>query len=201
MTDTSSVTSASASTPASGSSSALPSATPSRVRLYAEAMAKVGEAEGNLDEIADEIFRFAGILAQNDELREALGDRRIPAQRRQQIVEDLLEGKVSKATASLVSMVVAADRTSDFSAIAQSLADVAAHSKSAEVAYVRTASELTPEQVARLEEALSKATGKSIEVKATVDPSVIGGVIATVGDTIIDGSVRSRITRMRESFA
>jgi F-type H+-transporting ATPase subunit delta len=46
-------------------------------------------------------------------------------------------------------------------------------------------------------DALSRATGKQVEVKVVVDPTVLGGVVAQVGDTVIDGSVRTRLDQLR----
>ena len=59
---------------------------------------------------------------------------------------------------------------------------------------------LTDDQRTRLAEGLGKATGKSVEVKAIVDRSVLGGVIAQIGDTVIDGSIRHRLEQLRESI-
>ena len=65
------------------------------------------------------------------------------------------------------------------------------------VAEVRTAVELTPDQETRLAAALANATGKNVSLKPIVDPSVLGGVLATVGDTVIDGSVRTRLEQLK----
>ena len=69
-----------------------------------------------------------------------------------------------------------------------------------EVAEVRSAIELTDDQKQRLAAALSNRLGLEVEVKVIVDPAVLGGVIAQVGDTVIDGSVRTRLTQLREQF-
>ena len=171
-----------------------------QTRSYAKAMAQIAEAEGCLDEVADEMFRFSRALQGSDELREALSDRHIPVQRRQQIVEDLLASRATPATVGMLSLIVASERSRDIAAIAEELADIAASAKSAEVAYVRAAVPLSEDQIARLRQALSDATGKNIEVKASVDPTAIGGIVTTVGDTVIDGSVRSRLAKLRDAF-
>ena len=59
---------------------------------------------------------------------------------------------------------------------------------------------LDDEQQRRLTEALERATGKKIELKIIQDPSVIGGLVARVGDTVIDGTVRRRLEQLRESL-
>lgn len=171
-----------------------------RVQAYASAMLAVARAEGNADEVSDELFRFARALDGSDELRMALSDQRTEASRRQQIVEDLLAGKATETTVGLVSMVVGAGRAGELSAIADALVEAAATQKAREVALVRSAVELSDDQQARLAEALTAATGKQIELKVTVDPNVVGGIVTTIGDTVIDGSVRSRIVQLREAF-
>ena len=64
----------------------------------------------------------------------------------------------------------------------------------------RPVSPLTDDQKTRLADALGKATGKKVEVKVVVDPSVLGGLVAQVGDTVIDGSIRARLDQLRESI-
>jgi F-type H+-transporting ATPase subunit delta len=171
-----------------------------RVNAYAAAMLTVARAEGNVEEVSDELFRFARALDVSDELRMTLSDQRIEASRRQQIIEDLLGGKATETTVGLVSMVVGAGRAGELSAIADALVDAAATQKAREVALVRSAVELSDDQQARLAQALTAATGKQIELKVTVDPNVVGGIVTTIGDTVIDGSVRSRIVKLREAF-
>ena len=60
---------------------------------------------------------------------------------------------------------------------------------------------LDDKQRKELAEALSKATGKKVEVKVLVDPSVIGGVVAKVGDTVIDGTVKRRLEQLKEQVS
>jgi F-type H+-transporting ATPase subunit delta len=168
-----------------------------RIDGYARAMFEVARAEGTLDEVEDELFRFARSFESNDELRSALTDEQIPAARRQAIVEDLLGGKATSTTTQLLSMVVGAGRGRDLPAIVDRLVARASSAKHLEVAEVRTAVPLTADQETRLAAAITNATGKQINLKVVVDPSVLGGIVATVGDTVIDGSVRSRIDQLK----
>jgi F-type H+-transporting ATPase subunit delta len=64
----------------------------------------------------------------------------------------------------------------------------------------RRASALDDGQMQRLAEALGRATGKTVEVKVIIDPTVLGGLVARVGDTVIDGTVRHRIDEMKEQL-
>ena len=168
-----------------------------RIEGYARALFEIARAEGTIDEVEDELFRFARSYESSDALRNALTDEQIPAAKRQAIVEDLLGGKATSTTTQLVSMVVGSGRGRDLPAIVDKLVARASSAKNLEVAEVRTAVALTPDQQTRLSAALTKATGKQLNLKVVVDPSVIGGIVATVGDTVIDGSVRTRIDQLK----
>jgi len=172
----------------------------SRIDAYAAALLEIAKAEGSLETVEDELFQIARALETNDELRTTLTDAAIPVERRQSIVEDLLNNRASSVTVALVSFVVASGRAHDLPAIIDRLVQRAAQAKDKVVAEVRTAVALTDDQRTRLADALGKATGKSVEVKAIVDRSVLGGVVAQIGDTVIDGSVRSRLEQLREAI-
>jgi len=171
-----------------------------RIDGYANALFEVASVEGSLDSVEDELFQLARALESNDELRNTLTDEAIPAERRQGVVEDLLGNRASPVTVSLVSFVVGSGRARQLPAIVDRLVARAAQAKSKVVAEVRTAVPLSDDQRNRLADALGKATGKSVEVKAIVDRSVLGGVVAQIGDTVIDGSVRTRLEQLREAI-
>ena len=168
-----------------------------RIDGYARGLFEIARAEGTLDEVEDELFRFARSYESSEELRNALSDEQIPASKRQAIVEDLLGGKATPTTVQLISMVVGSGRTRDLPAIVDRLVQRAAASKDEQVAEVRSAVDLTPDQLDRLRAALANATGGSVRVKVIVDPSVLGGLVATVGDTVIDGTVRTRLEQLK----
>ena len=68
------------------------------------------------------------------------------------------------------------------------------------LATVTSAKPLADDVAGRISGALEKATGKKIELDRKEDPSLVGGVVAQVGDLVWDGSVRTQLERMREQF-
>jgi len=174
--------------------------TAERSLTYAAALLDVARSEGALADVEDELFRFARLLEVNDDLRTTLTDQALPVSRRQQIVEDLLGGRANPVTTSLVSMVVGIGRAKDLPAIIDELVRLSAAEANREVAEVRSAVELTDDQKQRLTTALEAATGKKVELKVIIDPSVLGGLVAQVGDTVIDGSVRTRLQELQTAF-
>lgn len=171
-----------------------------RVDGYAAGLLALARAEGAADRVSDELYRIARALETSADLRLALSDPRLPLERKHGIVEDLLGGRVLAVTLNLVNLVVAMGRSRDLPAIADELAQRAAFDREHVVAEVRTPFELDAETVERLGAALSRATGKQVEVKTVIDPSLLGGLVARVGDTVIDGSLRHRLEGLRQAL-
>ncbi|MCU0280836.1 MAG: ATP synthase F1 subunit delta [Acidimicrobiia bacterium] len=171
-----------------------------RVRGYAAGLLELARAEGVVARVSDELYRIARALETSADLRLTLGDPRLPLERKHGIVADLLGSRVLPLTLNLVNFVVAAGHSRDLPAIADDLAARAAAERDRVVAEVSTAFELDEETVQRLAEALSRATGKQVEVKTVIDTSLVGGVVARVGDTVIDGSLRHRLEGLRQAL-
>ena len=169
----------------------------SRTEAYADACLAVARAEGQLGAIEDDLFRFARTLEGSEPLRMALTDPSMPAARRIAVVEELMGGKALPASTALVSAIVGAGRASEISEIVDRFLEKAAAEREHEVAEVRSAIPLDDAQRQRLAEALSSATRKQVEVKVIVDATVLGGLVARIGDTVIDGSIRHRLEQLK----
>lgn len=173
---------------------------PDRVRGYAAGLFEIARAEEQLDRVQNELLQVAGALRSSDELRDSLSNPQLPADRKRSIVDGLLEGRASGLTVAFVNFVVGLGRASALPDIVDELAETAAAAVNREVAEIRTAVDLDAATVARLVTALARQTGKQLEPKVIVDPSVIGGIVARVGDTVIDGSVQKRLSGLREAL-
>ena len=112
---------------------------------------------------------------------------------RQALVRDVLGPRANRTTVTLISFLIESGRARDLPKIADAVVRLAASTREHAVAEIRTAVPLTDKQRERLQQALSKATGRTVETKVVVDPTVIGGVIARVDDLVFDGSVSSRL--------
>ncbi len=171
-----------------------------RVEAYAAGLLGIARAEGVVERVEDELFKVARTFETNDNLRSTLTDVAIPVERRAGVVEELLGKRAAPLTTAVVTFIVGAGRAHDLPAIADALVAKAAELRQEAVAEVRSAYPLDGAQQARLAEALSAATNKKVTVKVVIDPTVLGGIVARVGDTVIDGSVRSRLEQLREAF-
>jgi F-type H+-transporting ATPase subunit delta len=173
--------------------------TDSLIRGYAEGLFRVVQAEGDLDRVEDELYRFGKTLESNNELKQALSDQSMDRAARIKILEDLLGGKASPHTIGLLAFVVEQGRGRQLPQILEELSELVAEARNSVVAEARSAVPLDDKQQEALAKALAQATGKKIELKVIVDPSVIGGVVTKVGDTVIDGTVKRRLEQLKES--
>lgn len=171
-----------------------------QITAYVNAMFDVASANDAVAVVEDEMFRLARAYETNEALRSALSDATVPVARRQGIVEQLLGGKAHNVTVQLASLLVGTGHVSLLPQVADALVKRASSEKQLEVAEIRSAVALNDAQKTRIAEALSKTTGKKLNLKVVVDPTVIGGIVATVGDEVIDDSVRTRLDQVKSRF-
>lgn len=163
------------------------------VRGYAQGLFTIAEAEGALADVEDELYAFAKAVERHGELREALTDPSLPTENKRAVIQDLLGERANPVTVNLVGFVVESGRARELGKIIEGLAAVAAEKRARALAEVRSAVPLTEAQRSRIASALSKATGRDVEVKVVVDRGVVGGVVARVGDEVFDGTLASRL--------
>ncbi len=169
----------------------------STIDAYVNAINNIASAEGVLVQVESEFSAVVRAIDANDSLRSKLNDELLPIAVRQSIVEQLLEGKGHRVTAQCLALVIGAGHSRDLRAIAEQISAGVAKGQGRQVAEVRSAVALTDDQQSRLAAALAKATGSEVNLKVVVDPSVVGGLVATVGDKVIDGSVRHSLDQLK----
>lgn len=171
-----------------------------RIRGFATGLFEIARAEGKLDTVRNELLAVARTFESSQELRDALSDPRLPADRKQAILDDLLGARASNLTVGMVGFITATGYASSLPRVVDALVEVAAAASRRDVAEIRTAITLDEPTVARIVAGLEKATGKKLEAKVIIDPAVMGGIVARVGDTVIDGSVQHRIEGLRNAM-
>jgi F-type H+-transporting ATPase subunit delta len=173
--------------------------TDDRINGYAQGIFEMARAEGNLERVEDELLSVARAVETAPELRSNLTDPQLPLEKKQGIIDELLAGRATSLTVGVIQLLVGQGRASELPAIATAVAAAAAASRDKELAEVRSAVPLDDETVERIAAALGRATGRTVEVKVVVDPDLIGGVVARVGDTVIDGSIAKRMDSLRQA--
>src|SRR5258708_5552182 len=170
-------------------------------KLAVNAEAAQAEAAGQLDELEDELFRFSRIIEAEPQLRAALASRRLPRQRKAELVGALLENKVTPSALRLITEVVTDPRGRSLERGLAEYDRLVAERRSRLIALVRTAVALSEEQRTRLASALSAAYGHDVHLNIELDPSVVGGLSIQLGDEIIDGTIAGRLDDVRRRLA
>ncbi len=164
---------------------------------YATAVLE-GLGVDTLSEVEDQLFRFERAIDASAELAAALTSRELPAEVRSGVVSDLLADRALEPTSRLATYLTRIGRPRDYVELLRALVERVGEEADRRVAVVRCAVALSSDQEARLAAALSPAGGPPVDVRVIVDPSVLGGFVATIGDTVVDASVRHRLDLLRE---
>lgn len=168
---------------------------------YADAIVVLAEGSGALDVVDSELTIVTRALSGNRELQDRLADINMPVGVRLKLVESDTLSAAHPTTRAALAMVIAGNEASSLGDIAGLVSEKAAERRDAELAEVTVASDLDDAQRERLRQALERKLGRKLTLKVIVDPSVIGGVRARVGDTVIDGSVSGRLSTIRSRVA
>jgi F-type H+-transporting ATPase subunit delta len=171
-----------------------------RVGGYAAAIFE-SVTTSELEDIEDDLFRFARTVEANRQLRSALADRELPVVERQGLAASLLAGKVAAPTTRLVAYAIRGGRARDFVWTLDGLVEAAAAARGWRVAKVRAAEPVPEDQQRELSDALARVTGRPVELQVTTDASLLAGAVVEVGDLLVDGSARHRLEELREQFA
>lgn len=171
-------------------------------RRYAKALMNIGREDGNYDKYREELDAFTAIFQQEEHLREVLRNPTFNIPRRQAIIEEI--GKrlsLSPITVNFLQLLVDKDRMMylpDIAALYRELVDDAAGRARVKLA---TAHDLSQKKIEELTKGLQALVGKQVIMEVATDPSLIGGVVARIGDTVYDGSVRTQLAQLKEILA
>ncbi len=168
--------------------------------LAAEALLASEQASGGLDEVEDELFRFARIVDATPRLSLALSDRGLPTERKTALLDRLLGDRVRPVTRRLVERVVTRPRGRGVGRELEVLAAMASERRARAIAIVTVARPIDEGQAERLRAAIARAFGTEVVLQMVIDPSVIGGVSVRVGDEIVDGTVLRRLAEARRQL-
>ncbi len=170
-------------------------------QLAVTAFAAAAERARKLDDLEDQLFRFGRVVISAPELRTVLSDPTVPGQYKQQLLDTLLEGKVTADARRLIGQAAEHPRGRSLDASLEVYARLVAQWRQRLVALARVAVPLTERQHQRLIEALEGAYGHEVHLDVLVDPRIEGGISVRIGDEFIDGSVASRLAALRRRLA
>lgn len=167
-------------------------------RRYAQALFDLAQEKGVLEQVDREFGLVAQMIASDGYLRAVMEDVMISPAKKHALVERLFSGKVSLLVLNFLFVVVRKRREAYLPAMYRAFQDLANEAQGVVEVEVRSAVPLEEETVRQLEGKLVSRLGKRVKFQTQVAPELIGGLVVRVGDTLMDGSVRTRLRRMRE---
>lgn len=170
-------------------------------RRYARALIDVASSSSTLDAVGTELSALAGALGQSRELNDVMVNPAYPVADRMAVVEKLVSTfKLSAATANLLKLLVERNRMGFLPDIQRLYADLADARSGRVRATVTSAVPLEGATLKALEASLGKVAAKNVVLEAKVDASLLGGVTATVGSLMLDGSVKTQLEQLRREL-
>lgn len=162
-------------------------------------LAEVARAERDaaLDDVEDELFRFSRILEGEPALRNTLLDATLPADGKAELVGGLLAGRAREFTVRLITEAIRHPRGRSPERALAAIGKAVADRRRRLVALVTSAVALEQNEKDRLASVLAGIYGHQVQIKAEVDPALLGGMTVQVGDEIVDGTIAGRLDRLR----
>ncbi|GAB3939905.1 F0F1 ATP synthase subunit delta [Corynebacterium tapiri] len=169
------------------------------ITLSHRALLRAAEAQGQLEQVEEELFQLSRLLEREGKLTQLLSDRNAASSAKRGLLANVLYGKVTMFTEALALQVIGRPENNPIDDIAAVSAQ-AASLRGKSVAHVASAGELNAEQQAKLAEKLGRIYGREMSIHTEVDPSLLGGMVIRVDDEVIDGSTSGKLERMRAAL-
>jgi F-type H+-transporting ATPase subunit delta len=168
-------------------------------RRYAKALVQLGSEGGLIDRFRDELSVVDSIFRVNGELRSAFADPALTLEQKKSIMMDLItKTACSELVGNFLLLLVDKNRVAFLGQIVQTYEKLADEFSGVIRPVIKTAFALESSQVAAIQEALEKKSGKKVVPQMVVDKSLLGGVITQIGDIAYDNSVKTQLKRIKD---
>jgi len=170
-------------------------------RRYAKALFTVGKENGEFETYNDTLQGLAELYVTHTEVVDALTNPLYPLEFRQKVMAGIVKSSgVDKIMGNFLNLLVEKKRAEILPEIAEEFQIMVDAEKNISHGMVISAIELDDTLQANIKATLEKLTGKKVELSTSVDPSLIGGIIAKVGDLVLDGSIRTQLAGLKDSI-
>jgi len=165
---------------------------------YAEALYEIAVRDDIVDSLEKELKAVVESVEISPELKKVLYHPRISAGEKKEVIKSLFAERLSQVTVSFLSMVIDRQRESFLGDMVAAFVELANQARNITDIHVTSATELTAKQKKMMSDNLCRVTGRKVQITYSVDPSLVGGVVARVGDKVIDGSIKTRLASLKE---
>ena len=171
-------------------------------RRYASALADVVIERREEREVQNEIQNWASMIANNPQLKEVFANPTVAYDHKRAVLEELLSRtRVRETTASFLRVLLKNQRLAQLPEIAERFGQILDERSGVVAAEITTARPISDELKKALHDSLASATGRTVRLTFATDEAIIGGLVARIGSTILDGSVESNLARLAEGLS
>lgn len=167
---------------------------------YAEAMLDVADDKQCLDYVKNDLAAVSSTIIENDDLKKFLDHPIISNKDKKEVIETIFLNKISPYVINLIKLLLDRHRMFIFEAINESFKTLFNKRFNIALAIVTTAIEIDEDTKSIIKQKLSDILSKHVELETKVDPQIIGGVLVTIGDNVLDGSIKGRLDDIKRQL-
>jgi F-type H+-transporting ATPase subunit delta len=168
-------------------------------RRYAKALVEIAAERAELEAVGQDLRAMSRLLTQNRDAMVFFGNPGAPMAAKRRALQELAErAGLGRLTVNFLLLILAKRRLQHLEAIALAYEEQMDDRLNRARATITSAAPLPDATLETLKGRLGQATGKEISMETRVDPAILGGVVARVGSTVYDGSLKAQLRRMRE---
>ena len=170
-------------------------------KRYAKALFAIGKENGTYEAYSEALQALAELFTTNPEVEDALTNPLYPVDVKEKAMGSIIQAMdADKVLGNFLNLLVEKKRAVILPEIAEAFQVMVDEDKNISHGTVISAIELNADLKSKIQSTLEKLTGKKVELTASVDPSIIGGIIAKVGDLVLDGSIRTQLASLKGSI-
>ena len=168
---------------------------------YASALFDLASEAGNVTAVESDLEKLAAALAESDELRALIRNPEVSRAALGRVLAGFAKQfKLDKLTANFLGVLAENRRAGELPAVIRSFQAIAAAQRGEVTAEVATAHPLTADQLGALEQKLRAREGRTVKVRTSVDPELLGGIVVTIGSQRLDNSIRTRLNSLAQAM-
>lgn len=171
-------------------------------KRYAKAIFSLGKEQGKVEAYADALDAIAELFSTPDlQLEDALTNPLYPVEARQKVMDKVASSvKADKIMTGFLNLLIEKKRVDVVPEIALAVREMLDSEENISHGSVTSAIKLDKKLLGKIQATLEKITGNKVILETQVDPSIIGGIVAKVGDLVLDGSIRTQLNGLKESI-
>lgn len=171
-------------------------------KRYAKAAIDLAQEAGTVAEVGNDLERVAELFAESADLVHVFSDPTIAPDLKEKVLGDILaKGSIQELTTRFIHVLNEKNRILGIGEISRSYRDLSDQLANRTRARVVSASKLKDKDKNRIQEALSRISGKDVILEVEVDESLLGGVVAYMGSQVYDGSLKNQLAQIKDSLS